>query len=319
MKTQIILFFLNILSFHLQAQQTVSGFLNLDQNADKITEVSLFEVSAPSHMEVDSGHFIANAPINEAGFFAFDRNLFDSTNRIYKIQVNGIANSFKNNCDPKAFILSNKDNLSFKKGNCFTDEYTNTNTFDKRWLRLRHMEEQYLLHPNQDNQIRYRDFTRDSLEILLVKLISIKKLNDKNLLETDIKANQEYYIALLDQFKASNLDPIEYAYLESKCALVAKDLIHRKYKISMALNAIAFLLIATLTFFLFKFRNKPHQLPIANLSKQENTIKNLILEGKTNKEIANELFVSISTVKTHITNIYNKLGVSNRKELIASQ
>lgn len=319
MKTRITFLFIAIFSFHLQAQQVVSGFVNIDQNTDAFTEVSLFEVSAPSHMTADSGHFIANAPINEEGFFAFDKNLFDSTDRIYKIQVNGIANTFKNTCNPKAFILSNKDSISFKKGNCFTDQYTNTNSFDKRWLRLRHMEEQYILHPNQNNQIRYRNYTRDSLEILLVKLISIKELNDKDLLVTDIKANQEYYVALLNEFKSSDLDPIEYAYLESKCALVAKDLIHRKYKISMALNGFAFLLIAGLTFFLFKFRNHTKQVPVANLSKQENNIKNLILEGKTNKEIATELFVSISTVKTHITNIYNKLGVANRKELIASQ
>ncbi|MGB7394497.1 MAG: LuxR C-terminal-related transcriptional regulator, partial [Pricia sp.] len=38
--------------------------------------------------------------------------------------------------------------------------------------------------------------------------------------------------------------------------------------------------------------------------------------GKSNKEIAGELFISISTVKTHITNIYGKLKVSSRKELL---
>lgn len=319
MKTRMLFLFLVTLSFHIQAQQTVSGFLNLDETTGPITEVSLFEVSAPSHMVADSGHFIANAPINEKGFFAFDKNLFDSTHRIYKIQVNGIANSFKNTCDPKPFILSDKDSLSFKKGNCFLGQYSNTNTFDKRWLRLRHMEEQYMMYPNQTNQNCYRNYTRDSLEILLVKLISIKELNNKDLLETDIKANQEYYLSLLNDFKSSDLDPIEYAYLESKCALVAKDFIHQKYKISMALNGLAFLLIAVLTFFLFKFRNNASLTPVPKLSKQENTIKHLILEGKTNKEIASELFVSISTVKTHITNIYSKLGVLNRKELIASQ
>jgi len=42
----------------------------------------------------------------------------------------------------------------------------------------------------------------------------------------------------------------------------------------------------------------------------------LILQGKSNKEIANELFISLSTVKTHITNIYNKLKVSSRQELL---
>jgi len=39
----------------------------------------------------------------------------------------------------------------------------------------------------------------------------------------------------------------------------------------------------------------------------------LINEGKSNKEIAALHFVEVSTVKTHINNLYNKLGVSNRK------
>ncbi|MFO7611525.1 MAG: helix-turn-helix transcriptional regulator [Clostridia bacterium] len=44
-------------------------------------------------------------------------------------------------------------------------------------------------------------------------------------------------------------------------------------------------------------------------------IESLVL-GKTNKEIAAELFISINTVKTHIKNIYRKLGVKNRVQLM---
>ncbi|HIN98295.1 MAG TPA: LuxR family transcriptional regulator, partial [Flavobacteriaceae bacterium] len=47
------------------------------------------------------------------------------------------------------------------------------------------------------------------------------------------------------------------------------------------------------------------------------TILDLILDQKSNKEIATELFVSVSTVKTHINNIYKKLGVSSRDEVKA--
>ena len=51
------------------------------------------------------------------------------------------------------------------------------------------------------------------------------------------------------------------------------------------------------------------------LSEREKEVFELILIGKKNQEIANELFVDISTVKTHINNIYKKTGVKNRKEL----
>ena len=56
--------------------------------------------------------------------------------------------------------------------------------------------------------------------------------------------------------------------------------------------------------------------PLLNLTNKEVTILKLIGEGKSNKEIAAISFVEISTIKTHINNIYNKLGISNRKEAV---
>ena len=53
-----------------------------------------------------------------------------------------------------------------------------------------------------------------------------------------------------------------------------------------------------------------------NLTSREERIAELIVLGKTNKEIATELFISLSTVKTHIRNIYAKLEVGNRQEFI---
>lgn len=52
------------------------------------------------------------------------------------------------------------------------------------------------------------------------------------------------------------------------------------------------------------------------LSDREFEVLKLSLDGKTNTEIAEHLFVSISTVKFHLRNTYGKLGVSNRKEAL---
>ncbi len=45
-------------------------------------------------------------------------------------------------------------------------------------------------------------------------------------------------------------------------------------------------------------------------------VKNLS-SGKTNKELADLHGISINTVKFHLHNIFEKLGVSNRKQVIA--
>jgi DNA-binding NarL/FixJ family response regulator len=53
------------------------------------------------------------------------------------------------------------------------------------------------------------------------------------------------------------------------------------------------------------------------VSQRELDIARGIARGRTNQEIAAELFISLSTVKTHITRIQNKLGVRNRVEIAA--
>lgn len=52
------------------------------------------------------------------------------------------------------------------------------------------------------------------------------------------------------------------------------------------------------------------------LSKREREVMKLLLEGKKRKEIAEELFVTESTIKKHSASIYKKLEVENRKELL---
>ena len=52
------------------------------------------------------------------------------------------------------------------------------------------------------------------------------------------------------------------------------------------------------------------------LSEREIEVLNLISQGFKNSEIADSLFVSQNTIKTHIKNIYVKLDVKNRVEAI---
>lgn len=53
-----------------------------------------------------------------------------------------------------------------------------------------------------------------------------------------------------------------------------------------------------------------------NLTPRENEILDLIAEGFRNKEIADKLFVSVNTIRTHIYNIYEKLHVQSRVEAL---
>lgn len=53
-----------------------------------------------------------------------------------------------------------------------------------------------------------------------------------------------------------------------------------------------------------------------NFSDREIEVIELLIKGKTNAQVSEELFISINTVKSHVKSIYKKLAVSNRLQLI---
>jgi DNA-binding CsgD family transcriptional regulator len=53
-----------------------------------------------------------------------------------------------------------------------------------------------------------------------------------------------------------------------------------------------------------------------SLSPREQDVARLVLEGCSNQEIGEKLFISLSTVKTHVSNTYQKVGVKNRVDFI---
>jgi NarL family two-component system response regulator LiaR len=63
---------------------------------------------------------------------------------------------------------------------------------------------------------------------------------------------------------------------------------------------------------LTRIRDDSEQLPHNELTPREMEVLKLIGEGKTNQEIADELFIGIKTVKTHVSNVLSKLGVEDR-------
>jgi two-component system, NarL family, response regulator LiaR len=53
-----------------------------------------------------------------------------------------------------------------------------------------------------------------------------------------------------------------------------------------------------------------------DLTGREKDVLGLLVEGKSNAEIAAQLLINLATVKFHLTNIYSKLGVKNRVEAV---
>lgn len=94
---------------------------------------------------------------------------------------------------------------------------------------------------------------------------------------------------------------------------------------------ISYVIFAILVFlyvgrhFVYKYQPEIPDLPepdddiyrLWDISEREQELISLLVKGHTNREISELLFISYNTVKTHVQNIYRKMGVSNRLQLLA--
>jgi len=103
-------------------------------------------------------------------------------------------------------------------------------------------------------------------------------------------------------------------------------IIPQPFRLALALlllNATPYLWIR---YFLLPFVERPEPIELGSkdikgiaghysLSPRETEILGLIMEGKSNRDMEESLFISYHTVKNHVYNIYRKLGVKTRFEL----
>ena len=95
----------------------------------------------------------------------------------------------------------------------------------------------------------------------------------------------------------------------------------KNYMVLLVLEAILLgIVLAVYLFFYLNNKNKEDTDIIKNLaiknglSIQEEKVLNLLMKDLTNQEIADELYLSINTIRNHVANIYRKTGM-NKKEL----
>lgn len=297
------------------SQSNISGFIPINDSLQNQQLVFLAKFNKETPYSKKDSKIIATIPIDENGFFNLNKVLSEKQ-ELYFIYLNNLNTTTQ--IISQDFILSNNDSIFFQKSDIPFAILKNTNQADKEWQKLKNFKNR--LDTSKFNQKKYlneiRIYSKDSLQILAVKLLSIKELDNKKLLEKDILLNTSYYINLLEELKSSDINPDEYIFLENKLAIQTLNKAAKKYIISKWVNIVLGCLVLSLLFYIYSLKRTKKMAIVDNLSKQEINIKNYILQGKSNKEIADELFISLSTVKTHITSIYNKLNVSNRGELL---
>jgi len=323
------------------SQYKISGYINTD---GKEITVYLSLLQYNEEVAIYPEQIIASTKTDSTGYFEIIGRLLPQMNKLYRIHSNKDENStgFEFNEDGPAknyhnFIFSNTDTIIFPQGSeIWFSHPQNTNKADTQWRNSIKYElkltEEYSEAQNADAIIQaetdflnaYKQYCNDSVSDALVKLLAYYHIKrNVSFVDEDYKNAPEFYTNLLNELNEYYSGTSYYSQFLDEISRLSVSLYKQKmlvYKrVSYSFGILSILLAAIIVFLYLKIRKVRATVNLVNdsmLTKQERKVAELISSGKSNKEIADQLFISLSTVKTHVGNIHSKLNVSNREELI---
>jgi len=289
-----------------------------------------------------SKQIIASTLVDSLGYFYFEGKLLSEKHALYRIHAkvdedkgpNQLMES-ENLKNFHNFVFSNRDTIVFKKTNKFWfSSNTNTNPVDKELQAFNNYVNKLRseLSSIADTKQRIESSSQVLSELKsyantknihpLVTLALLSRVQER-LLQEDIKNDPDFYTSLQNSLN-KDYDNKDYAeQFKELLTDLSKTETQRKLEFyqrtTYILGTLSVVLIISVFFLYYKLKRKSNvgsSQQNINLTNQEERIAELIIQEKSNKEIATELFISLSTVKTHIRNLYAKLEVGNREEFI---
>ncbi|MBO3117004.1 response regulator transcription factor [Winogradskyella sp. DF17] len=337
------LFLLN--SILCKAQYAFSGYINPE---DSKSPVYLSLVEDYRKMSgAYSEQILTKTLADSTGYFQFTGDQLANQNRIYRIHIDKCSDSsnevnhFNGDCsDSEAFlfIAKNTDTLSlpFSFGKQIFCAVESNNPGASAFLKIDSLK--------QDMKFAYGEFRSEAnrklnnkkwfrtlqefgqnleeplAELYIYNYLSNRSSDLHSYYVQDLKTNT-YYDALLDRLVSQYPNA---SYTKQYKGELESDRYMLGFNDGGKLNSYTYWLFGLLLlslglnvwliyYQLKKQKNRSIALK-SNLSKQETIVLEQLLLDKSNKEIAETLFLSVSTIKSHTNNIYKKLNVQSREE-----
>ncbi|SDS68194.1 response regulator transcription factor [Winogradskyella sediminis] len=340
-----ILFVLLIITSVCKAQYSFSGYTNPEE-WDKSVYLSIVEDYRKMN-GVYVEQIIAKTTADDSGFFEFDGNMLDNENRIYRIHVDKCSvnqqsiNHFNGHCnDSEAllFIAKNTDTLKlpFSFGNQVFCKVKSNNPKANAFLKIDSLKNEMRFAYSEFRSEANRKLNNKKwfhtlqnfgatlnepiAELYIYAYLSDRSSDLHNYYVEDLKHNNYYdqlKTRLEERYPNASYTKQYLNELESDRYMLSAYHGAKTSHWSILLYSILGVSICINLFFVYRLwkRNtsKIDELK-AKLSKQEQVVLEHLLLDKTNKDIAESLFLSVSTVKTHTHNIYKKLNVQSRND-----
>lgn len=338
------LYILLLFSVQLHAQFKFSGTVSEDyQNATAYLSV------VDNYNKTDlfiTEQIIQESKIDANGYFIFEGDFLNAKNKFYNIHIDKCStdiNDFRhalNHCEDShdiLFIANNSNSIQFPLNNLaqvFCDIQSNNN-YNNIIRKVDSLEEVLLTdlqYSKSDAQRKIiygtsfrklqqfsNTFNEPLAELYAFQLYSSNKSIYNRFFQKDLKTS-EYYLILLNKLKENYPKSTYSKQFEEELKQQQYLFIKKEKNTKMYFYILCFLLICSiiLNLYLYKrqYNKKAERINYTDtLSPQEQKVFEYMHQKLTNKEIASTLFISVSTVKTHINNIYTKLNIIARNEV----
>ncbi|WP_299366541.1 LuxR C-terminal-related transcriptional regulator [Winogradskyella sp.] len=345
MQLRIFIVFL-LTSLYCEAQYSFSGYINPEewQNTVYLSIVEDYRKMSGVYSE----QIIGKTTADETGFFEFKGNILDAENRIYRIHIDKCSenqqdiNHFNGHCSDSEellFIAKNTDTLKlpFSFGNQVFCEIESNNPKANAFLKIDSLKNDMRfaygeVRSEANRKLNNKKWFKtlqdfgEALDEPVAELAIYAYLSDRS---SDLHShyvedlqNNPYYENLKIRLETNYPNAAYTIQYKNELAADRYMLAFSAGNASSTNNHIYLYIILTLSFLLNAFllyrnwqkkKSKTEELK-AKLSKQEQVVLEHLLQDKTNKDIAEALFLSVSTVKSHTNNIYKKLNVQSRDD-----
>lgn len=330
----------------LMGQYRFSGEVS-PENAGNNIYLSLVEDYRKSS-RVYLDQIVKKEVVDSLGHFSFEGDNLSAENRMYRIHLDGCSgeeagNHFLGQCNNSKsvlFIANNLDTIAFPTS--FEDQslctISSTNPNSGLLLEIASLKEQmaydFMDYPSEANKKLNLEKWFSTLhevgkntgeplaELFIYDFLSDKRNETYNYYLKDLKSNG-YYDGLANRLSSTypgttfTQEYVAEIDTDKNLAGFNRFTIHTWEWAVLLLMTIS--LVVNIYFIVDRkqsVRERRKKL-FKKLTPQEQKIVECMLQNKTNKEIAAELFVSLSTVKTHINNLYKKLDISSREDMVA--
>ena len=341
---KLVFILLILLSLKGSSQYSFSG-----QIASKVNNETIYLSIIEDYRKLDRismEQILKKTTTDSLGHFNFNGNNLINKNRIYRIHLDDCPDTSSNSehffgrCEYSKsilFIANNYDTITFPTSfaNEALCEIISTNNQSSALLEIELLKEQMAFDFNDFRSNANRKLNSKKwfstlqnfginldeplAELYIFNFLSDKRNETYSYYREDI--NSGYYTGLGDRLVSKYPDaPFTDLYVTE--IAVDQQLVNKKTTFSSVWKWLLTILL-TLSIFLNiflvlkqkKLAKKMRNNSLEKLTEQEQNIAKEILKNKTNKEIASDMFISVSTVKTHINNLYKKLNVNSREEI----